>query len=758
MFHQYYYFIWEVYQRGEFPLWNPYYLSGVPIFVNVGFGFLSPFAVLGSLLYDPSHSYLCNATEFVNIALLIVFIGNIGVYLLLREFGISRPIAVIGSIWYAFSGVNIVKNIYLEEAAINYLFPVVVYSLYKYVKYGNIRYLICNSVILAVIISTNHVILIIYTYLHYVLLSILAIMFSFNYKIEYYKNEAHVVFSRSIFLFLPLLGGAILASIAIFPYMEYLRNASMGGEVLTLKQIEQMQSWRCITHIFTALSMHNYTVLSLISIGGLFFYKHEFKKYIIIMLTFYFVLGLKQYGLIERLIYIFTPLGPYLEPRHYHYAVWYFVPLYTVILFAFGLETCLGNVPVGRDLKLVPIVLGIICLLIMGYHLKIHKLFMLAACSLELVQYAMLPGFLTNYLNTYSVDESQLVLYFFLWVLFSTFLLRVLDKVQESPAKALCVFMLLLVVLHPNHSIYSVGLKCTKSYDELKDTYLHVQRTPWEKGIHEKRHMTLIDAYSKESDHANYSTMIYKKQFDIFGYARLWPKRYREFLQAANVPVMGDQGDPWRMERSEGPIDFHLVQLLDVDFDEVQKKLESNYPSYAHAHTEYKPFNRFEIIPEYVVETSENAIIPKMRDLDLRRYVVLEKEPQFHAVTRSEASDVKAADNNISVCGVTVQKFSERSLKLRVNCTHANAFLFYSQNYYPGWKAWVDNVRTPVYQADYTFQAIPITKGEHSVILEFDPWLFKVSKWITIISCLAAIVLLIRAYNWKLPESLNVKL
>lgn len=760
-YHQYYYFVWEMYQKGEFPIWNPYILSGIPTFGNTGFGFLNPFAILGSLLYDPSHSFLDNTRVFVYITLLLVFIGNIGTYLLFCELGVSRSIAVITSIWYAFSGVNLVKNIYVEEATINYLFPFVILFLYKYVKHGKVHYLAYNSIILAIIISTTHVVLIIYTYLQYILLSLLAIAFSFNYKPGHSKEgRAGIVLSRNILLFLPLLGGVILASIAIFPYVEYLRNATTEVKPLTLGQVEQLEPHRCILNIFTILFVHNYLVLGLISLAGLLFYRHEFKKYILIVLTFYFLLGLKQYGLLERLMYIFTPLGSYLLPRHYHYEVWYFMPLYAIMLFAFGLEVYLGRVLVSRGMKLVPIVLGIISLLLIGGSLRIHKLAWLAMSSLEFIHYQATPGFISRFMEKCSVDESQLILYFFLWALFVVLLLRVYDRIQEVPAKALSVFILLVIVLHPNQGAYLIGLNGiislnnAKTCGDIGDSYHQEQRAFWEQGMLARRHMTL-------HSYSTYVSAIYKKRFDVLGIARLWPRRYREFLQASNLPVMGFQEVPFKISRNERPVDFHLAQLLAVDFDEVQRVLQAYDTGYVPTSTEYRPFNRFEVIPKYVVETSKSRIIPEtevldlMRVLDLRRYVVLEETPRFPSIKRPE---VGVTDSNVSVDGVTIQEFSENRLKVHVNCTQEKAFLFYSQNYYPGWKARVDGVSTPVYRADYTFQAIPITRGKHSIVLEFDPWLFKISKWITIISCLTCMVLILRTYNWELPESLNVKL
>jgi uncharacterized membrane protein YfhO len=56
---------------------------------------------------------------------------------------------------------------------------------------------------------------------------------------------------------------------------------------------------------------------------------------------------------------------------------------------------------------------------------------------------------------------------------------------------------------------------------------------------------------------------------------------------------------------------------------------------------------------------------------------------------------------------------------LRVT-TDRPALLLISENYYPAWKANVNGVDTPILRANYTFRAIPVGAGEHTVRLYYD--------------------------------------
>lgn len=55
----------------------------------------------------------------------------------------------------------------------------------------------------------------------------------------------------------------------------------------------------------------------------------------------------------------------------------------------------------------------------------------------------------------------------------------------------------------------------------------------------------------------------------------------------------------------------------------------------------------------------------------------------------------------------------------------SDGFLFLSDLYYNGWKAFVDGENEKVYKADYVFRAVRLTEGQHTVEFVFDPPSFK---------------------------------
>lgn len=69
---------------------------------------------------------------------------------------------------------------------------------------------------------------------------------------------------------------------------------------------------------------------------------------------------------------------------------------------------------------------------------------------------------------------------------------------------------------------------------------------------------------------------------------------------------------------------------------------------------------------------------------------------------------------------VEVVENAENRVSLKVN-SKAHGFMMMTDAYYPGWVVKVDGVKVNPLRADYLFRAIPLRKGFHEVVMEFRP-------------------------------------
>ncbi len=94
-----FYYISQVYSHGHIPLWNPYIFGGQSLIGNPLSGIFYPLYWLPFIL---SH----HIERALDISLLIhIFIAEIGMYLLLREYNCNKFSSIVGAITYGCSGI-----------------------------------------------------------------------------------------------------------------------------------------------------------------------------------------------------------------------------------------------------------------------------------------------------------------------------------------------------------------------------------------------------------------------------------------------------------------------------------------------------------------------------------------------------------------------------------------------------------------------------------------------------------------------------
>ncbi|MBN1383932.1 MAG: YfhO family protein [Elusimicrobia bacterium] len=74
--------------------------------------------------------------------------------------------------------------------------------------------------------------------------------------------------------------------------------------------------------------------------------------------------------------------------------------------------------------------------------------------------------------------------------------------------------------------------------------------------------------------------------------------------------------------------------------------------------------------------------------------------------------------------------------------TDSPGFLVLNDMYYPGWKVYVDGVKSRILPANYLFRAVELKKGTHNVRFVYRPYSFYIGMIISMITLLVAVVLL----------------
>ncbi|MBI2031278.1 MAG: YfhO family protein [Candidatus Levybacteria bacterium] len=99
-------------------------------------------------------------------------------------------------------------------------------------------------------------------------------------------------------------------------------------------------------------------------------------------------------------------------------------------------------------------------------------------------------------------------------------------------------------------------------------------------------------------------------------------------------------------------------------------------------------------------------------NIDLSKIVILEENP----INFSSVEDFQGTSE--------INLYSPNLISVKTK-TNNNSILFLSDNFYPGWNAYIDNQKTKIYRANYSFRAVVVPGGNHMVTFKYEPLSFK---------------------------------
>lgn len=155
-----------------------------------------------------------------------------------------------------------------------------------------------------------------------------------------------------------------------------------------------------------------------------------------------------------------------------------------------------------------------------------------------------------------------------------------------------------------------------------------------------------------------------------------------------------------------------------------------NQNTLSHAKMFYaaKCFENDSLVKEYMINN----------EYDYENVLLLSDKPSLPLP--SEHSDIPHT--------VTIKKYTPNSIHIDVT-TEENGLLWISEIWYPAWKGYVDKKETKIFCADYSFRALEIPKGTHTVELRYESLHFKFGLFLSLITVIFSFGYLTLAYLKK---------
>lgn len=139
--------------------------------------------------------------------------------------------------------------------------------------------------------------------------------------------------------------------------------------------------------------------------------------------------------------------------------------------------------------------------------------------------------------------------------------------------------------------------------------------------------------------------------------------------------------------------------------------------------------------------------LDRLRDgsFDARREVVIEKAPG------KSAGAERLPDATEASATAAVNLIEDRRNRVTVETTGTEeAWMVLSDNYYPGWRATIDGAATEIFQANATMRAVKVPAGRHMVSFVFAPPIFTASFIVSLVAAaVVGLTLLAAAIVWS---------
>ncbi len=178
----------------------------------------------------------------------------------------------------------------------------------------------------------------------------------------------------------------------------------------------------------------------------------------------------------------------------------------------------------------------------------------------------------------------------------------------------------------------------------------------------------------------------------------------------------------------------YLVSIAkpdDKDFSLLETAMLGRAPLYLYEYNDspgrFLLFSRIRGVPD------EKSMIEAMvdRKIDLRQELIVlskESQPRTPALT-----------------GGKVELIDYKPNKVLLKCASPqDSFLYASEAFYPGWRAYVDGRRTQILRANLAFRAVKVPSGEHTVLFHYVPLSFYIGLAITAIGLILSCLLIVK--------------
>jgi len=692
----------SIIQKKQFPLWNPYNFSGAPLFANVQ----------SSVLYPPKLLYLILPQHIVWTILVMLqpFLSMLFMFWYMRTVVCSKKSALISAISYAFC---LFASTFLEYNTINhilYLLPLSLVCIEHLKNRFRISYALLLIISVGIGVFAGHI-QVWGGFIAFLLLYTAIRLFSDNGN----TKRVRLFFKIVLLLFL----GIGISAVQLLPTIELiLQSARTNQPYNFLIEHLLLQPYQLILYLIPDLfgnpANRNYLLSD----------SYPAKSLYIGLVPFIFALctvwSVKKNEIIKTFWLLFIIIG-----------------------------LCIVRSPISGLFYRIPIPF-------LSTSSPSNYIFLLSASL------SVLAGFGIDAIN----KKNSAFIIRILLTLFSVFILTFLIAKQQHFAISIKNYIfsfglfllasaILFIQLHiPKARFICVValliLTCTdlfyffhKFNPFIPVSYLYPNNS-FAMWLTQKSGYDRVWGYGSAGLQENIASQL--RYYSSEGYDPLYPKRYGQLIQSSkNGSIVTEFTNQTRSDAvihpgwgqtdmATNPYRLKLLALAGTKY--IITRIEDPISEQTF------PISLFDLSDQFNGWRIFRYKQALPRTFIAHTYTLFSSDQEFQQTFFDPSFDPKTTilleeDPNITISDIpliatAVIKSSDANTITITTTSNQSALLFLSDTYYPGWNAYVDSIKTPIYRAHYTFRAVAIPQGEHRVEFRYEPDSFLIGLKISI--------------------------
>jgi len=735
-----YFYPWSVYKlrtiaAGEFPLWNPYSLFGQPFLANPQTGVLYALSYVYGLI-----PFSKGITVYVLVHLLI---GAGGMYWFSRELGMGRPGAALAGLTYAFGGWMVKMWEFSSVLGTISWAPLFLVLIRRALKGKTAGLLLAGPAILATQVFAGYPMMVAFTVLAGSWLVLSSLVFPQGGRRQPLVVLGVLAAACASALVLSLLQLAPTAELAFHSPRVLSPDHAVGAKVFSLHPAELgnlllpylfgFPEWQKCFYIGLLPVM--LAVLGLASAKGTVSRKQASTA------MFLFACGLIVIGAVVSLgghtpAYGFLAhvIKPFWSIFNWPSLCMFFVYVGTGLLAGVGLDALLSESD-RRKALIICLIAGTFVLVafVLYAHPQIidilrsnYRMDVLAFRSPQISparfsSMSVAGGFLAA-----AVVSAGALLLAGLAPLPRSLRVAVALAVVSIE---LCLFSLKQVFFSPENLYTQVPQVAARLQDD--DELFRLARHPVAEFLND-----LLYGNSSVEDFSSAAEMMRADTGLLYGIFRTYG--WRSLASAEAQQMFASLGSA----NVDGRIRERLASLCNVKYLIDAQKDGTSFRTPLAIARHFMPRAFFIPRARWFRDPEEALQFMQSSEFDAGQEVLLlgDRRGEEQHLTAQEAVAAWVGDIRYTANTVTLRCKSDRP-----------GFVFISDTVYPGWRAYLDGVATPIYRANYAFRAVEVPAGESEMAFVYKPgWFVPAAAatgagWLILVACSVAGGLRLRA-------------